>query len=103
QGLDDARASVCFVQKLETLDVTLTLKNPRDLSLQPRRRHIDSRVLGAYRVPNPREHVSNWVCHIPLNLLVLGSVFSAHGLVLGAEFRVPGHEPRIEPCTQSAP
>ena len=52
------------VDELEALDVAFVLKDPRDVGLQPRRRHIDARVLGGHGVADPREHVGNRICHI---------------------------------------
>src|SRR5262249_20328606 len=34
-----------------------------NLGLQPRRGYVDTRVLGAHGIANPREHVSNWIGH----------------------------------------
>src|SRR5207302_784964 len=56
---------VRLLQQLEALDVTLVLKNARDVALDARRRHVDPRLLGGHRVADPREHICDWISHIP--------------------------------------
>ena len=56
--------AVGVVEQLEALDVALVLQNPRDVGLEPRRGHVDARVLGGHGVADPREHVGNWIGHI---------------------------------------
>ena len=57
-----------IVEHLEALNVAFVLQDSRDLGLQPRRGHVDARVLGGHRVADPREHVCDWIGHISLNL-----------------------------------
>ena len=45
------------VEHLEALDVTFALEDPRDLHLEPRRRHLHAGLPGERRVANPRQHV----------------------------------------------
>src|SRR6185503_6498722 len=52
-----------LVQQLEALDVALVLEDAGDLGLDPRRGHVDARLLGGHRVPDPREHVCDRVSH----------------------------------------
>src|ERR1043166_6914957 len=53
-----------FLEDLEALDVALVLEDARDLGFQPRRGHVDARVLGGHRVADPREHVGNGISHL---------------------------------------
>src|SRR4030095_12056342 len=67
QRLGLRRRAGRVLEQLEALDVTLVLEDAGDLGLQARRRHVNARLLGGHRVPDPREHVCDRVCHI-LNL-----------------------------------
>src|SRR5262249_32493139 len=48
---------------LEPLDVAFALEDLRDLDLQPRERHLHLRMPGLGRVPDPGEHVCDWISH----------------------------------------
>src|SRR5262245_37184279 len=52
-----------LVERLEALDVAFVLQDARDLSLQPRRRHVHAGVLGRHRIADPGEHVCDWIGH----------------------------------------
>src|SRR5204862_1156725 len=52
-----------LVQQLEALDVALVLEDAGDVGLDPRRGHVDARVLGGYRIADPRQHICDGVCH----------------------------------------
>ena len=67
QRLARRRPLAAVVEELEALDVAFVLQDARDLDLQPRRRHIDARVLGGHRVADPREHVCDRISHICLS------------------------------------
>src|SRR5262245_27404818 len=63
QRLDARCVAGRLVEHLETLDVPLVLQNLRDVGLDSRQGHVHARVLGTDGVANPRQHVSNWICH----------------------------------------
>src|SRR4029453_8343407 len=52
-----------LVEDLEARDVALVLQDAGDLGLEPRRGHVDARVLGGHRVADPREHICDWIGH----------------------------------------
>src|SRR5262245_57768718 len=59
----DASLPRGLVEDLEPLDIAFVLQNLRDIALDPRQRHVHTRVLGTHGVANPRQHVSDWICH----------------------------------------
>src|SRR5215470_16642271 len=52
-----------LVDHLEAVDIAFVLQDARDLHFDPRRRDVDTGVLGRDAVSNPREHVRNRICH----------------------------------------
>src|SRR5438034_750891 len=58
QGFHRARdlASIGFVEQLETLNVSFVLQDAGNLDLEPRRGHVDARVLAADRVAKAGQH-----------------------------------------------